>query len=204
MDTVGLLEKVSKRRPKVSLNGWKMGLDNNRRGHTTRTAVGITVLAGLLILVALAQPFNNTQPYSKNPRLESVLSNLISANNPQEFARAHDLYMHDRNVRVVVELTNETALLPDYAVEETRYKNKIQVLVPIEKIGALSLENNVTFIRAPSKAYPDAPMPAGVPTFTAVQTPVPKSGFNTTIPIILSIVLIFLVNKIRSDKNVKK
>ncbi len=179
-----------------------MGLDDICGGLAPRIAFGVIVLSSLLL--SRAQPFNDTQPYSKNPKLESVLSQLISADDPQEFGRAHDLYMMDGKVRVVIELANETALLPDYVEEETHYKNKVQVLVPTEKIAALSLESNVTFIRAPSKAYPGAPTSADVPAMTAVQTSIPKSGFSTAIPIILSIVLIFLINKIRSDKNVKK
>ncbi len=162
-------------------------------------AVALVICAITLpSIVAWAQPFNNTQPYSKHPKLESVLSQLIGANNSYEFAQAHSLYMQNGNVRVVVELANETDLLPDYVVEETRYKNKVQALVPVEKIAMLYEEANVSFIRAPLKPYADTP------TATAIQTPPPKSGFNTAILLILSIALIFLIRKCRSDKIVKK
>lgn len=129
-------------------------------------------------------------------KLESILFQLISVNNPQEFARTHNLYMRNGNVRAVVELTSETATLPDYVVEETRYKKNVQVLVPIEKLVVLSEETNVIFIRAPLKPYADAPVTTG-------QT-LPKSGFNTAIPFIFFIALIFLIKKYRSDKIVKK
>ncbi len=142
----------------------------------------------MLSPIALAQPSSNTQPDGKNPKLESILSQLINADNPQEFARSHNLYIRDGNTRVVVELINEKAMLPDYVVEETRYKNNAQVLVPIDKMATLSLETNVSFIRTPLKAYADTP----------------KSGFNTAIPVILSIALLFLFRKVRSDRNVKK
>ncbi len=162
-----------------------------------RIAFGITVLAACLFTIAAsAQTFNNTQSYSKNPKLESVLSQLIGSSNPQKFARDHALYMQDGSVRISVELVNETAMLPDYVVEETRYKKNVQVLVPIEKITSLSMETNVTFIRAPLKPYAESP--------TAVQTSLPKSGFNTSILFIFSIALIFIIKRIQSDKNVKK
>lgn len=146
---------------------------------------------------ALAQPLNNTQPYSKNPKLESVLSQLISSDDPQEFARTNNIYIKDGNVRLVVELGDEIALLPDYVMEETRYKKDVQILVPIDKIAELSLEPNVTFVRTPLKPYVDTPMPS-------IQTSIPKSGSNSTLPIIVSIALIFLIMKKRSVDLVKK
>ena len=161
-----------------------------------RNAVAVICILALLS-VALAQPLNNTQPYSKNPKLESVLSQLISSDDPQEFARTHNIYIKDGNVRVVVELGDEIAMLPDYVMEETRYKKDVQILVPIEKIAELSLETNVTFVRTPLKPYVDTPMPA-------IQTSIPKSGSNSTLPIIVSIVLICLIRKKRSVSLVKK
>lgn len=155
----------------------------------------MVICAITLLSTAFVQPFNITQPY---PKLESVLSQMISADDPQEFAQNHNLYMQDGKVRVVVELINETLEVPDYFVEETRYKNKIQGLVPIEKISNLSEETNVTFIRAPLKPYADTP------NVTAIQTPPPKTGFNTAPFFILSIVLIFLIRKMWGDDIVKK
>ncbi len=145
----------------------------------------------LLALAAWAQPVYSTQP-GGNPKLESVLSQLISANNTGEFAKAHNIYMQDGNIRVVVEMTNETAALPDYVAEETRYKNKVQALVPIDKMSALSLETNVTFIRASLRPYADTP---------AMNESSPKSGFDAVIPFILSIALVFLIRRKRSDND---
>lgn len=160
--------------------------------HSRNVAV---ICAITLLSTAFAQSFNITQPY---PKIESVLSQMISADDPQEFAQNHNLYMQDGKVRVVVELINETSQLPDYFVEETRYKNKIQGLVPIEKISILSEETNVTFIRTPLKPHADTP------NVTAIQTPPPKTGFNITPFFILSIILIFLIRKIWDDEIVKK
>jgi hypothetical protein len=161
-------------------------------------------MANLLLSVALAQQINDTQTYIKNPKLESVLSQLASATNPQEFALAHNLYMVDGKVRVIIKLASDSSLLPDYIVEETRYKNEVQILVPVEKIVALTLEGNVTFMRAPLKPYADAPITTGVPNKTLIQTPIPKSGFGTAIPVIISMILVILIRKTRGDKNVKK
>lgn len=170
-----------------------MVLDNFRGRSAFIIAVGIIAIT--LMSAVPVQSFNNTQPYSKNPKIESVLSQLISADDINEFALTHNLYIQDGKVRVVVELANETALLPDYVVEETRYKNKVQALVPIEKIEALSRETNVTFIRAPLKPYADTSTVIPVSTSTP-----PKSGFNSAIPIILSVISIFLIIKKRKRK----
>ena len=110
-----------------------------------------------------------------------------------DFAQAHDLYMQDGMIRVVVEMVTETALLPDYVLEETRYKNKVQALVPVEKIVELSGETNVTFIQAPLKPYADT---ADV-TPAATSMPSVKSGFNSGILIIISMILIFFIKKIK-------
>lgn len=161
--------------------------------HIRNIAAVICVL--ILLSGAVAQPSNNT--YNKNPKLESVLSQLINSDDPQEFARAHNLYLRDGKIRVAVELGDEMALLPDYVIIESRYGKYVQTMVPIEKIVALSLEKNVTFIRTPSKPYVDNPTPE-------TQKPVPKSGYNLTIPLIISIVLIFLIRKKGSSSLVKK
>ena len=117
---------------------------------------------------------------------------LVNASNPEDFALVHNLHMRDGNVRVVVDLLNETSMPPGYAVEETRYRDKVQVLVPVEKITALAQETNVTFIRAPLEPYA-----ANTTNATAIQTSPPKSGFYAAIPFVLSIILIFLIRKIR-------
>ncbi len=157
--------------------------------------IAAVICALTLLSGAVAQTSNNT--YSKNPKLESVLSQLINSDDPQEFARAHNLYIKDGKIRVAVELGDEMALLPDYVTIEARYDKYVQTMIPIEKIVALSLEKNITFIRTPSKPYVDTSMPA-------IQKPVPKSGSNLTIPLIISMVLIFLTRKKRSVSLVKK
>ncbi|MBU3968459.1 MAG: hypothetical protein KKG76_14000 [Euryarchaeota archaeon] len=164
-----------------------MILDNFTEKFPNVIAIGI--IAFILISPVTGQTYNNTLPDSKNPKLESILSQLIVSDDMPDFAFAHNLDMQDGKVRVVIEMINETALLPDYVIEETRYKNKVQALVPMEKVEELSGETNVTFIRAPLKPYADIATPAAT-------TPL-KSGFNLVIPFILSMLLIFLFMKIR-------
>ncbi len=150
----------------------------------------ILICALAFLLVAFAQTSDNTNTYKKNPKLESLLTQMISSDNPKEFAKTHNLYLKDGSVRVVVELTDKAALLPDYVIEETRYEKTVQIMVPIEKIVSLSSEPNVTFIRTPSKPYVDTPVVT-----TIAQTPAPSSGFNTGILLIISIIFIFLIKK---------
>ncbi len=164
-------------------------------GALNKRNAAAVICALTLLTAALAQPSND--PYSKNPKLESVLSQLISSDNPQGFAMAHNIFIKDGKVRVVVELGDETAMLPDYVMEETRHDKNVQILVPLEKIAGLSQDTNVTYIRTPLKPYADNPK-------SAIQTSTPKSGSNSTILIIVSIILIFLIRKKRSDSIVNK
>jgi hypothetical protein len=159
-------------------------------------AIVICVLA--LMSGALAQPSNNAPLYSKNPKLESVLSQLISSDNQQAFAMTQNLYMKNGNIRVVVELSDKAALLPDYTVEETRFDKNVQIMVPIKKLEALSKEPDVVFIRTPSKPYVDT-----VTATPGAQKAIPKSGSSSAILFIISIVLIFLIRKKRRGSIVK-
>jgi hypothetical protein len=176
-----------------------MGLGNICRNCAFRTVKlankrnAVVVICFLALQsITLAQPSNNTPLYSKNPKLESVLSQLISSDNPQAFAMAKNLYMRNGSIRVVVELYDKTALLPDYIVEETRFDNNVQIMVPIIKIEELSKETNVVFIRTPSTPFVDT-----VTATPGVQKATPKSGYSLAISFIVSIVLIFLIRKKR-------
>jgi len=142
---------------------------------------------------AYAQFFNNTQSDDRNPKLESVILQLIQSNDPQEFSKTHNIYMKDNRVRVIIELVDRNTSLPDFVQEETHYENKVQALVPVDKIAALTEENNVIFIRTPMKSYPDAPVLTSIPT----TTPPLKSGINFTIPLIVFIILMTLKRKVK-------
>jgi hypothetical protein len=173
-------------------------------GFTKNNIVLVLALVCLFIsfsiTTAYEQSYNNTRPDNKNPKLESVILQLIQAKDPEEFSKAHNIYLEDSRARVIIEIVEGTTSLPDYVQEETRYGNKVQVLVPINKIAALSEENNVTFIRAPMRSYQDAPEHTIVPTITEP----PKSGSNSSIFLIVFMVLITLILKKGSVKFVEK
>lgn len=160
----------------------------------------VTLICALTLLsVAFAQTSDDINTYKKNPKLESLLMQMISSDDPKLFASTHGLSMENSNIRVIVQMSNETAMLPDYIIEETRQSNEVQVMVPIEKISTLSQEPDVIFIRLPSKPIVDTIKPA-----PADQTSNPKSGFNSAILIIFSIILIFLIKKKGDVIHVKK
>ena len=159
----------------------------------------LTLICTLSLLsVAFAQSSDDINTY-KNPKLESLLMQMISSDDPKLFASTHGLPMENSNIRVIIEISNESAKLPDYIIEETRQSNKIQAIVPIEKISTLSQEPDVIFIRLPSRPIADTVKPA-----PADQTSNPKSGFNSALIIIFSIILIFQIKKKGDVTLVKK
>lgn len=150
----------------------------------------ILICALTLLSVAFAQTSDDSNAQKKYPKLESLLTQMISSDDPQLFARTHGIPVENSNIRVVVEMSDETAQLPDYLIEEIRQGNKVQAMVPIEKISTLSQEPDVMFIRLPSKPLVDTVNPT-----PADQTPVPKSGFNSALLMVFSIILILLIKK---------
>lgn len=166
-------------------------MENIWKKRGLKTMLEVTALL-LLSVSAQAGSFSSNLSYDKHPKIESVLLQLANASDPEDFALTHNLHMVDGNVRVVVDLLDETSQLPGYAVEETRYRDRVQVLVPVEKITELAQETNVAFISAPREPYA-----ADTSNATAVQTSPPKSGFHTAVPFVLSIILIFFLMKIR-------
>jgi hypothetical protein len=81
-----------------------MGLENNfgmfaliKTPWTMQKRNAAAVICALCLLsAAYAQPLNSDLTSMKNPKLESVLSELISSDDPQAFAGAHDLYLKDK------------------------------------------------------------------------------------------------------------
>lgn len=157
------------------------------------------ICAITLLSVAFAQTSDDTNTYKKNPKLESILTQMISSDYPQQFASTNGLSIENSNIRVIVEMSDETTLLPDYLIEETRQGNKVQAMVPIDKISMLSQEPDVIYIRLPSKPIVDTVKPT-----SADQTSYPKSGYNSALIMIFSILLIFLIKKKGDNILVKK
>jgi len=90
-------------------------------------------------------------PLADCPRLESVLYQLATADDPAAFAVSHNLYYDGGTVRVVVELQRPDDNFPaGYgATEEARSGDRVQALVPIDQLCRLSNAPQVRFVRAP-------------------------------------------------------
>lgn len=160
-------------------------------GMNMHKRIMISLICALALLsVAFAGTSDDTSAFNKNPKLESLLTQMISSDDPQDFAITHGFSMENGNIRVVIEMYNETTILPGYIIEEIRQGNRVQAIVPIEKISTLSNEPDVIFIRLPSKPVVDT-----VNTTPADQTTNPKSGFDSAPLMIISIILIFLIKK---------
>jgi hypothetical protein len=134
-------------------------------------------------------PQGATKPPEK---LESVLYQLINAQNRADFAEAHGLYLTDDRVRVIIELNDtevseiENVLTGYGAVIETYYKNLVQALVPADKLIALSEEPGVRYIRTPRTPVP-------LPTQTPTETPTPLISPWPPLGIILAIIAAIIV-----------
>ena len=155
----------------------------------------ITVFASLPLISAKTEP----------EKLESVLYQLTQTQNHDEFAKARGLYLEDGRVRVVIELHNASDTIPDGygATIETRHKNLVQALVPINSLMELSKEPSINFIRAPLSRQAqekekndtnnsDTDADKSVPGFTLIMTIL---GISTVFAIIL-----FKKNKMNKTK----
>lgn len=160
-------------------------------GEEMHKRIIVTLICTLTLLsVSSGQTSDDINMDKKNPKLESILTQMINSEDPRLFARTHGISLENSNIRVIVEMSGEKAMLPDYLIEENRQNNNVQVMVPIEKISTLSQEPDVMFIRLPSKPLVDTVNPT-----PADQTPVPKSGFNSALLMVFSIILILLIKK---------
>jgi hypothetical protein len=119
----------------------------------------IGVLALLAISVIIAQkPFFKSFESSKKPeKLEALLQKLIEVyskgGDVESFAETNGIFYKEEKVRVVIELVNEQADIPEgYGVIiEKRYKNMVQALVPINNLESLAESPLVRFIRIPKE-----------------------------------------------------
>ncbi len=102
-------------------------------------------------------------PEKGNPKLDSQLNQLVSAETPKRaasFAQESNIEMVDGNVRVIIEC------LPDQVdaavkaagalgVVETSYRNLLQVVVPIPQLTALADIPGIRLVRLPWYPLPD-------------------------------------------------
>ncbi len=85
------------------------------------------------------------------PKLESVLYDLTLSPDPATVAAERDIFHEDGSVRVVIELSQPDAELPDrYQVEIERQQGpRIRALVPLGILCELSNEDVVDFLHVP-------------------------------------------------------
>ncbi len=118
-----------------------------------------SVLICLLFVMSMASA-SSLLDYEQNKnqpeKLESVLYQLTQAQNPDEFAEKHGIYLENGKVRVVIELKNETATIPGgYGIiEESRHENLVQALVPMDKLITLAEDLGIVYLRTPLKPAP--------------------------------------------------
>lgn len=118
-----------------------------------------TILISLLAISAPVISTTQLQIKPKSEKLESVLSMLTDAADPGEFARSRGLFLQDRLVRVMIELTRDDVKLSEAygIIEETRSANLLQALIPIDQLVNVAEDGNVVFVRAPLTAAPMLP-----------------------------------------------
>ena len=98
-------------------------------------------------------PSERQQPEAK---LQNRLAELARADDPEAYARRHDLTYEDGLVQVVVEIGDQADMAAfNWAVEalegrvETSYETRVQVRVPRTALMTLAGHPHVEFIRAP-------------------------------------------------------
>ena len=102
-------------------------------------------------------------PDKGNPKLDSQLDQLVSAETPKRaasFVQESNIEMVDGNVRVIVEcLPGEVDAAVKAAgalgVVETSYRNLLQVTVPVSQLTALADTPGIRLVRMPWYPLPD-------------------------------------------------
>ncbi len=99
-------------------------------------------------------------PKKGNPKLDSQLNQLVSAETPEKaasFAEETNIDLVDGNVRVIVECLPDQVDAASRAASElgtieTSYRNLLQVIVPITQLEALAANPSISLVRLPQ--YP--------------------------------------------------
>jgi hypothetical protein len=90
------------------------------------------------------------------PQLESVLQQLIHAEDADAFANQRGLLVRDGRVQVILVLAGDDAdFLRQYDTEPgTRWDEQMQTWVPIDRLCDLANAEGVLAVRVPSQALP--------------------------------------------------
>ena len=103
-------------------------------------------------------------PDKGNPKLDSQLNHLVSAETPEEavrFAHQGNIKLVDNRARVIIEclpgqVKDAIETVSALGIIETSYQNWLQVVVPISQLEALADTPGVRFIRLPWQPLPMA------------------------------------------------
>jgi len=75
----------------------------------------------------------------------------------KEFEQRHKLDLKNNQIRVVVELKDpdpDLSFLKSYGAQvEAAWKDRVQVMAPVEKLAVLAGDKNVNYVRRPFRAY---------------------------------------------------
>ena len=116
-------------------------------------ALGLMVVSGCAESM-VAQP--SPTPRTPCPKLEDRLYRLAQAEDPAQFARQNGLDYVEGQVRVIVEMVEPEAAIPEkYAsLIESRSDGLVQMLIPPKELCELSQEPEVKLVRVPLPSVP--------------------------------------------------
>ena len=142
-----------------------------------RTILSVIIIVALLLgsgLLLGEQPAAATDgeelnlppielPEKGNPKLDSQLNQLVSAQTPKgaaSFAQESNIELVDDNVRVIVEclpgqVDAAVKAVGTLGVVETNYRNLLQIVVPISNLTALADTLSIRLVRLPWEPLPD-------------------------------------------------
>ena len=103
------------------------------------------------------------RPEKGNPKLDSQLNQLVSANTTKRvaaFAEESQIEVAGDNVRVIIEclpgqIEDAAEVADDSGIVEASYENLIQVVVPISQLTTLADAPSIRLVRMPWEPLPD-------------------------------------------------
>lgn len=119
------------------------------------------ILVGGLVLSVLIAPLLLTGVgAAESDDLAPTLSELVSADNPEEYAQENNLQYTNGSVLVVIELQANTSVPDNYQVEveytySTEDKRLVQGNVSVSQLVELASEEQVEYIRPPTEGVTD-------------------------------------------------
>jgi hypothetical protein len=130
------------------------------------TGVFLTLLTAPLLFAGAGS--------AQSSDLAPSLSDLVAADNPEDYAQANNLQYSNGSVLVVIEMRVNTTLSEDYQIQidqaystdETRY---VQGYAPVSQLTSLASEDSVKYVRPPTQGVADTNEQATTQSQTATQ-----------------------------------